>query len=54
MEKKKRWNDNTCIKESTGMDFAISTGAAVKKEDRKELLRSHLWCLNDIARLWDR
>ena len=44
---KKRWEDN--IKEWTGMDFASSTG-----QDGKGLLRIHLWCPDDLPRLWDR
>ena len=33
--------------------FAISA-RAVKTQDGKKLLRSHLWCPIDTARLWDR
>ena len=40
---KKRWEDN--IKEWTGMDFG---------QDGKGLLRIHLWCPDDLPRLWDR
>ena len=49
---KKRWEDN--IKEWTGMDFASSTRAATTGQDGKGLLRIHLWCPNDLPRLWDR
>ena len=45
---KKRWKEN--IKEWTGMDFASST----RGQDRKGLLRIHLWCPDDLPRLWDR
>ena len=46
---KKKWEDN--IKEWTGMDFASSTRAA---EDGRGLLRIHLWCPDDLPRVWDR
>ena len=49
---KKRWEDN--IKEWTGMDFASSTRAAEKGQDGKGLLQIHLWCPDDLPRLWDR
>ena len=49
---KKRWEDN--IKEWTGMDFASCTRAAEKRQDGKGLLQIHLWCLDDLPRLWDR
>ena len=48
---KKRWEDN--IKEWTGMDFASSTRAA-ENRSRKGLLQIHLWCPDDLPRLWDR
>ena len=41
---KKRWEDN--IKEGRGMDL---TG-----KDGKGMLRIHLWCPDDLPRLWDR
>ena len=49
---KKRWEDN--IKEWTGMDFVSSTRAAENKTSGKGLLRTHLWCPDDLPRLWDR
>ena len=49
---KKRWEDN--IKEWTGMDFASSIRAAETGQDGKELLQIHLWCPDDLPRLWDR
>ena len=50
---KKRWEDNN--KEWTGMDFASSTRAALKTgQDGKGLLQIHLWCPDDLPRLWDR
>ena len=49
---KKRWEDN--IKEWTGMDFASSTRAAETGQDGKGLLQIHLWCPDDLPRLWDR
>ena len=36
------------------MDFASLTRAAENRTGGKGLLRSHLWCLKDLARLWDR
>ena len=49
---KKRWENN--IKEWTGMDFASSTRATEDRTRWKGILKSHLWCPNDLARLWDR
>ena len=49
---KKRWEAN--IKEWTGMDFASSTSQLKTGQDGKELLRIHLWCPDDLARVWDR
>ena len=49
---KKRWEDN--IKEWTGMDFASSTRQLKTGQDGKGLLQIHLWCPEDLSRLWDR
>ena len=49
---KKRLENN--IKEWTGMDFASSTRAAETGQDGKRLLQIHLWCPDDLPRLWDR
>ena len=49
---KKRWEDN--IKEWTGMDFASSTRVLKTGQDGKGLLQIHLWCPDDLPRLWDR
>ena len=49
---KKRWEDN--IKEWTGMDFASSTRQLKTGQDGKGLLQIHLWCSDDLPRLWDR
>ena len=51
---KKSWEDN--IKEWTGMDFASSTRAAENRTKWKGIvaLRIHLWCPDDLSRLWDR
>ena len=49
---KKRWEDN--IKEWTGMDFAYQLGQLKTGQDGKGLLRIHLWCPDDLQRLWDR
>ena len=43
------------IIERTGMDIASSATRATKTgQDGNGLLRSHLWCPNDLAKLWDR
>ena len=44
---KKRWEDN--IKEWTAQLEQLKTG-----QDGKGLLRIHLWCPDDLLRLWDR
>ena len=49
---KKRWEDN--IKEWTGMNVAISTRALKTGQDGKALWQIHLWCPDDLPRLWDR
>ena len=36
------------------MDFASSTRAAENSQDGKGLLQIHLWCPDDLPRLWDR
>ena len=36
------------------MDFASSIRAATNWKDGKGLLRLHLWCLDDLPRLWDK
>ena len=48
---KKRWEDN--IKEWTGMDLLAQLGQLKTGQDGKELLRIHLWCPDDLPRLWD-
>ena len=43
------------MKEWTEMDFASSTRAAENRMDKVEMdCCSHLWCPNDLPRLWDR
>ena len=49
---KKRWEDN--IKEWTGMDLASSLGQLKTGQDGKGLFQIHLWCPDDLPRLWDR
>ena len=49
---KKRWEDN--IKEWTGMDLLAQLGQLKTGQDGKGLLRIHLWCPDDLPRLWDR
>ena len=47
---KKRWEDN--IKEWTRMDFPSSTRASENRPGWKGIV--HLWCPDDLPRLWDR
>ena len=35
------------------MEFASSATAAEDKTTGRELLQSHVWCPNYLARLWD-
>ena len=46
---KERWEDS--IREWTGIVFASSTRAAEKRTRWKGI---HLWCPDDLPRLWDR
>ena len=46
---KKRWEDN--IKECT---LPAQLGQLKTGQDGKGLLRIHLWCPDDLPRLWDR
>ena len=48
---KKRWKDNN--KKGRGMDFASSTRSTENRTSGKGLLRIHLWCPDDLLRLWD-
>ena len=41
-------------KEVTGTDFASSTRTAETGQYEEGLLRDHLWCPNNLVRLWDR
>ena len=49
---KKRWEDN--IKEWTGRILPAQLGQLKTGQDGKGLLRIHLWCPDDLPRLWDR
>ena len=49
---KRRYEGN--IKEWTGIDFASSTRAAENRTRWKGLLRTHLWCPDDLTGLCDR
>ena len=49
---KKRWEDN--IKEWTGMSLPAQLGQLKTGQDGKGLLQIHLWCPDDLPRLWDR
>ena len=49
---KKRWEDN--IKEWTRMDLPAQLGQLKTGQDGKGLLQIHLWCHDDLPRLWDR
>ena len=42
------------IKEWSGIDFSSSARAAKTEQGGKGLLRSHLWCPDDLPGLWDR
>ena len=42
------------IKECTGMDFAAQLGQQITGQNGKGLLRIHLWCPDDLPRLWDK
>ena len=50
MRKEKESN----FQEWTGIDFAISTGQLETGQGGKGMLRSHLWCPDDLPRVWDR
>ena len=54
--KKKRQTEEEVdnVKEWTGMDCASSTRAAETTQDGKGLFRTHLWCPDDLPRLWDK
>ena len=39
--------------EWTGINFASSDRAAETGQDGKGLLQPHLWCSDDLPRLWD-
>ena len=47
---KKRWEDNS------GQEWTLPAqqGQLKTGQDGKGLLRSHLWCPDDLPRLWDR
>ena len=48
----KRWEDNT--KEWTGIGTLPAQLEQLKTgQDRKGLLQIHLWCPDDLTRLWD-
>ena len=49
---KKRLEDKS--KSGQGWTLPAQLGQLKIKQDGKGLLRSHLWCLNDLARLWDK
>ena len=54
---KKRWEDN--IKEWTEMSgqkwtLPAQLGQLKTGQDGKGLLQIHLWCPDDLPRLWDR
>ena len=49
---KKRWEDN--IKEWTEWTLPAQLGQLKTGQDGKGLLQIHLWCPNDLPRLWDR
>ena len=49
---KKRWEDN--IKEWTEWTLPAQLGQLKTGQDGKGLLQIHLWCPDDLPRLWDR
>ena len=58
MEKKeevdRRRGGKTILKSGQGWALPAQLGQMKTGEDGKGLLRSHLWCPNKLARLWDR
>ena len=50
----RRRGGKTISKSAQGWTLPAQLGQLKTGEDRKWLLRSHLWCPNDHARLWDR
>ena len=55
-KKKKRQTEEEVGRQYQRMDFASSTKAAENRtgQDGRGLLRIHLWCPDDLPRLWDR
>ena len=49
---KKRWEDN--IKSGQEWTLPAQLGQLKTGQDGKGLLRIHLWCPDDLPRLWDR
>ena len=49
---KKRWEDN--IKSGQEWTLPVQLGQLKTGQDGKRLLRIHLWCPDDLPRLWDR
>ena len=58
MEKHKeidrRRGEKTISKSGQGWILSAQLGQPKTGQGVKGLLRSHLWCPNDLARLWDR
>ena len=49
---KKRWEDN--IKECSGLFLPAQLGQLKTGQEGKGLLQIHVWCPDDLLRLWDR
>ena len=50
----RRRGGNTVQKNGQGSTLQAQLGQMETGQDGNGLLRSHLWCPNDLARLWDR
>ena len=50
----RRKGGKTISKRGLGWTVPAQLGKLKTRQDGKGLLRSHLWCRNDQARLWDR
>ena len=58
MEKEKeadrRRGMKTILNSGQGWSLQTQLGQLKTEQGGKRLLRSHLWCPNDVAKLWDR
>ena len=51
---KKRWEEKTISKSGQEWTLPAQLGQLKTGQDRKRLLQIHLWCPDDLPRLWDR